>query len=137
MRRLAAERNIDVWYERVDLEVIEQYRSQVSHKVVRNFDKAKAKAESKNSLRAFTKLTQEEDGELRIVSDPPLIVPIEELVPKNKLKAVQAGSGRAGGPVPRDPLPRRPHFWRGAIASSTSPTRWSASAASGPVAGSS
>src|SRR4051794_33957704 len=33
MRRLAAERNIDVWYERVDIEVIEQYRSQVSRKV--------------------------------------------------------------------------------------------------------
>ena len=91
MRRLAAARNIDVWYERVDLEVIEQYRTQVSRKVARNFEKAKAKAESKNSLRAFTKLTGEEDGELRIVSDPPLIVPIEELVPKKKLKAVRTG----------------------------------------------
>jgi uncharacterized protein (DUF2252 family) len=91
MRRLAAERNIDVWYERIDLEVIEQYRSQVSRRAARNYDKAKAKAESKNSLRAFTKLTREKDGELRIVSDPPLIVPIDELVPKKKLKAVQTG----------------------------------------------
>src|SRR5215217_4267982 len=33
MRRLAAERSVDVWYERVDLEVIEQYRSQVNRKV--------------------------------------------------------------------------------------------------------
>ncbi len=88
-RRLADARSIDVWYERVDLEVIEQYRSQVSHKVARNFDKAKAKAESKNSLRALTKLTREENGELRIISDPPLIVPIEELVPKAKLKEVE------------------------------------------------
>jgi uncharacterized protein (DUF2252 family) len=91
IRRLAAARSIDIWYERVDLDVIEQYRSQVSRKVARNFDKAKAKAESKNSLRALTKLTREEDGELRIISDPPLIVPIEELVPKKKLKTVQAG----------------------------------------------
>jgi uncharacterized protein (DUF2252 family) len=91
MRRLAAARSIDVWYERVDLDVLEQYRSQVSRKVARNFDKAKAKAESKNSLRALTKLTRMEDGELRIISDPPLIVPIEELVPKRKLKAVQTG----------------------------------------------
>src|SRR4029453_2407651 len=74
-----------------DLDVIEQYPSQVSRKVARNFDKAKAKAESKNSLRALTKLTREEDGELRIISDPPLIFPIEELVPKKKLKTVQAG----------------------------------------------
>jgi uncharacterized protein (DUF2252 family) len=91
MRRLGAARSIDVWYERVDLDVLEQYRSQVSRKAARNFDKAKAKAESKNSLRALTKLTRMEDGELRIISDPPLIVPIEELVPKRKLKAVQAG----------------------------------------------
>jgi uncharacterized protein (DUF2252 family) len=91
MRRLASARGIDVWYERVDLEALEQYRSQVSRKVARNFDKARAKAESKNSLRALGKLTREDDGELRIISDPPLIVPIEELVSKPKLKAVQAG----------------------------------------------
>jgi uncharacterized protein (DUF2252 family) len=90
MGRLAAARSIDVWYERVDLDVIERFRSQVSRKVARNFDKAKAKAESKNSLRALTKLTREDDGDLRIISDPPLIVPIEELVPKGKLKAVQS-----------------------------------------------
>jgi uncharacterized protein (DUF2252 family) len=91
MRRLATEGTMDVWYERVDLDMLEQYRSEVSRKVARNFDKAKAKAEGKNSLRALAKLTRREDGELRIVSDPPLIVPIEELVPKGKLKAVQKG----------------------------------------------
>ncbi|HEY6673065.1 MAG TPA: DUF2252 domain-containing protein [Solirubrobacterales bacterium] len=91
MRRLAAERSVDVWYERVDLEVLEQYRSQVKSKVAKGFDKARAKAESKNSLRALAKLTREENGELRIISDPPLIVPIEELVPKGRLKEVKAG----------------------------------------------
>jgi uncharacterized protein (DUF2252 family) len=91
MRRLTAQRSVDVWYERVDLDVLERYRSQVSRKVARGFDKARAKAESKNSLRALAKLTREEDGELRIINDPPLIVPIEELVPKGKLKTVRAG----------------------------------------------
>jgi uncharacterized protein (DUF2252 family) len=91
IRRLASERSMDVWYERVDLEVLEQYRSQVSGKMARNFDRARAKAERKNSLRALAKLTREQDGELRIVSDPPLIIPIEELVQKRRLKEVQAG----------------------------------------------
>jgi uncharacterized protein (DUF2252 family) len=91
MRRLAGQRSMDVWYERIDLDVLEQFRSQVSRKVARGFDKGRAKAESKNSLRALAKLTREQDGELRIISDPPLIVPIEELVPKRKLKAVQTG----------------------------------------------
>jgi uncharacterized protein (DUF2252 family) len=91
MRRLAGARSLDVWYERIDLDALEQYRSEVKHKVAKGFDKGRAKAESKNSLRALAKLTREEDGELRIISDPPLIVPIEELVPKGKLKAVKAG----------------------------------------------
>jgi uncharacterized protein (DUF2252 family) len=79
MRRLAAMRTIDVWYDRVDIEAIERYRTQVSRKTAKRFDKTRAKAESKNSLRAFAKLTHRVDGEVRIISDPPLIVPIEEV----------------------------------------------------------
>ncbi len=79
MRRLAAMRTIDVWYERLDISVLDQYRSQVKRKAARNYDKAVAKAESKNSLRAFGKLTHLVNGELRIVSDPPLITPVEEV----------------------------------------------------------
>ena len=39
-----------------------------------------AKARSKDSMRAFGKLTQIVDGKPQIVSDPPLIVPIRELL---------------------------------------------------------
>jgi len=83
MRRLASMRTIDVWYERLDVQALEQYRSQVSRSQARNFDKNLAKAESKNSLRAFDKLTYQQNGDIRIVSDPPLIVPIEELFDVN------------------------------------------------------
>ena len=38
-----------------------------------------AKGRTKDSIKAFGKLTEEVDGELRIVGDPPLIVPIEEV----------------------------------------------------------
>ena len=38
-----------------------------------------AKARSKDSLRAFDKLTEMVDGEPRIAPDPPLIVPIEDV----------------------------------------------------------
>jgi uncharacterized protein (DUF2252 family) len=92
MRRLAGERSIDVWYERLDLDAIEQYRSEVSRKQAKNFDKAVAKAESKNSLRALAKLTHPDgDGGRRIISDPPLIVPIEELVPARELARLETG----------------------------------------------
>ena len=79
MRRLAGMRTIDVWYQRIDVETLERYRTKVSKKAAQNYDKAVAKAERKNSLRAFGKLTQTVDGELRIISDPPLIVPVEEM----------------------------------------------------------
>jgi hypothetical protein len=40
-----------------------------------------AKARAKDSMRALDRLTRLVDGVPRIVSDPPLIIPIEELVP--------------------------------------------------------
>ncbi|HMA27817.1 MAG: DUF2252 domain-containing protein [Solirubrobacterales bacterium] len=79
MRRLAAMRTLDVWYERLDIAAIEQFTSQVSRKTAKRYDRARAKAEAKNSLRAFDKLTHTDGGEVRIISDPPLIIPIEEL----------------------------------------------------------
>jgi uncharacterized protein (DUF2252 family) len=89
MRRLAAMRTIDVWYQRLDLEYLEQYRSAVSRGAAKRYDKAVAKAERKNSLRAFDKLTHSVDGELRIISDPPVIVPIEEMGTKPQVNRVQ------------------------------------------------
>jgi uncharacterized protein (DUF2252 family) len=78
-RRLASIGTLDVWYQRLDLEAIERYRSQVEREAAARYDKAIAKAERKNSLRAFAKLTERVDGRVRIVSDSPTIVPIEEL----------------------------------------------------------
>jgi uncharacterized protein (DUF2252 family) len=88
MRRLAPMRTLDVWYERLDLEALEQYRSQVKRKAARTYDKNIAKAESKNSLRAFAKLTHSVGGELRIISDPPLITPVEEVFKGAKSEAL-------------------------------------------------
>jgi uncharacterized protein (DUF2252 family) len=79
MRRLAGMRTIDVWYERLDLSELDQYRAWVSQKRVKQYDKTVAKAERKNSLRAFDRLTQSDNGDLRIISDPPLIVPVQEM----------------------------------------------------------
>ena len=39
-----------------------------------------AKARTRDSTRVFAKRADEVDGELRIVADPPLIIPIEDLV---------------------------------------------------------
>jgi uncharacterized protein (DUF2252 family) len=80
MRKLAAARNLDVWYARLDVETIEQnLREQQAAAQADAVAKGAAKARTKDSLKAFAKLTHLVDGEPRIVSDPPLIVPAADL----------------------------------------------------------
>jgi Uncharacterized protein conserved in bacteria (DUF2252) len=76
MRRFAAMRTIDVWYTRLEEEQFSQYVRTSRRK---DLDKALAKARRKDSLRALAKLTHDAGGEPRIVSDPPLVVPIGEI----------------------------------------------------------
>jgi uncharacterized protein (DUF2252 family) len=76
MRRFAAMRALDVWYARLDEESFSQYLNRAPSK---DLSKAVAKARRKDSLRALAKLTYDVSGEPRIVSDPPLVVPLDEL----------------------------------------------------------
>ena len=48
-----------------------------------------AKAQTKDSHRALDKLTHVVDGQRRIISDPPLIVPLEELFPEVEFEQVK------------------------------------------------
>jgi uncharacterized protein (DUF2252 family) len=80
IRGFAAMGNIDVWYSRLDVEpVLGALRSQVDERRYRQIERSLAKASGKDSRRALGKLTHEKDGEIRIVSDPPLITPLEQL----------------------------------------------------------
>src|SRR5919108_4462790 len=82
MRGLAKQRNLDVWYQHLDVSSLaDRWVGQASRKARARFERNVAKARTKDSMRAFSKLVREVDGRLRIVSDPPLIVPIEELFP--------------------------------------------------------
>ncbi|MET0513518.1 MAG: DUF2252 domain-containing protein [Thermoleophilaceae bacterium] len=81
MRDFAQMRTLDVWYARQELdEIASRWEAQASAKQLKRFERNVAKARAKDSLRAFDKLTEIVDGEPRIVSDPPIVVPIEELV---------------------------------------------------------
>ena len=80
MRKLAEMRNLDVWYVHLDVDAIEaQLQEQQDQRQMKTVARSVAKARTKDSLKAFAKLTTEVDGEPRIISDPPLIVPIQEL----------------------------------------------------------
>ena len=81
IRAFAEMSNLEVWYARIDVEEIAALAArQGTPKQRKRFERNVAKARSKDSLRAFAKLTTLVDGEPRIASDPPLIVPIEEIV---------------------------------------------------------
>ena len=81
IRAFATMSNFDIWYSRIDVDEIAAMAAQHgTRKQMKRFDRNVAKARSKDSLRAFAKLTEIVDGEPRIRSDPPLIVPFEEVV---------------------------------------------------------
>ena len=80
MRRLAAMGNLESWYQQLDADAIAaRWVSVAGKKQRRRFERGVAKAQAKDSGRAFAKLTEVVDGRLRIVSEPPLIVPVEDL----------------------------------------------------------
>ncbi len=81
MREFAKMRNLDVWYARLDVETLLADLAKVADKKqMKAARKNVKKAGKKNSLKAFDRLVHEVDGEPRIISDPPLIVPARELV---------------------------------------------------------
>ena len=89
MRRLATMQNLDVWYAHLDVVTIEKnLRERHATKQADLLQQAAAKAQTKDSMKAFSKLTHMVDGQPRIVSDPPLIVPIEELADPDNVAAV-------------------------------------------------
>jgi uncharacterized protein (DUF2252 family) len=80
MAGFAAMTNLDVWYAHLDVErTIAELGSQLETRQLKRTQKAIAKARTRDSTSAFSKLTREVDGQARIVADPPLIVPIRDL----------------------------------------------------------
>jgi len=96
MRLQAALPNLEVWYSHVDVQsVIELLAAKASEtgskaeaRLAANATKLVTKARTKDSMRALDKLTTVVDGERHIVSDPPLIVPAEELYPDVEAEAM-------------------------------------------------
>jgi uncharacterized protein (DUF2252 family) len=90
MHRLAAMTNLDVWYVQVEIaELRDQIAGQASAKATRRMDRNIAKAQRKTRMRAFSKLTRRVDGELRFASDPPVLVPLEEIFTGRQLPTAE------------------------------------------------
>jgi uncharacterized protein (DUF2252 family) len=77
----AAQQNLDVWYAHVNVErELERLIAQLDAATRRRTQRNLAKIRTKDNLDAFNKLTEVVKGNRRIVSNPPLVVPMEELV---------------------------------------------------------
>ena len=80
MQQFTAMTNLDVWYARLDADaLLAQLQARVAQREVKRVARVVAKAQTKDSLRAFNKLTETVDGQVRIVSDPPLIVRVDDV----------------------------------------------------------
>ncbi|WP_327071218.1 DUF2252 domain-containing protein [Kitasatospora sp. NBC_01302] len=83
MRRFAGLGNLAVWYAQADMAKVQDALEfgQLEERERRRMSKAIAKAHTRDSLQAFDKLTEVVDGRRRIQADPPLLVPIADLLP--------------------------------------------------------
>ena len=85
MRRAANMGTLDVWYDHLDIEEVmdwvhtEAAEGRIGKKEAREAEEDVAKARTRDSTRVFAKRADEVDGKLRIVADPPLVVPFDDL----------------------------------------------------------
>ena len=92
MGGFARMRALDVWYARLDADQFRrEWDAGATKAEKKQFERSLAKARTKDSMKAFDKLTRLVDGEPRIISDPPLIVPIDDLVGPEEARAFVDG----------------------------------------------
>jgi uncharacterized protein (DUF2252 family) len=83
IRNFAGMTNLDVWYAHADMDQLRaQFESKLQPRQRKTVEKGLAKARTRDSMQEVAKLTRLVDGRPRIISDPPLLVPIDELMPK-------------------------------------------------------
>jgi len=86
LREAADLRTLDAWYAHLNVDQItSQISTEVSQKRLgkkeaREAVRDIAKARTRDSVRVFAKRTGKVEGELRIVRDPPVITPLEDLI---------------------------------------------------------
>ncbi len=95
MRQFATMNTLEVWYARASVDDIQKlFSSQAKAGQIKRFDATIAKGERKDSERAFEKLAVGTNGNASIRADPPLIVPISDLLDDPRAQRFQLGMRR-------------------------------------------
>jgi uncharacterized protein (DUF2252 family) len=80
MREFAGMPFLTLWYQHLDIsQAITDLRSQIKAKRLKATEALLAKARTHDSMQALRKLTTVVDGRRQIISDPPMVVPVEQL----------------------------------------------------------
>lgn len=80
MRRFSKKGNLEVWYEHLDMGYLyDANKEAMGEDAAKAVHRAMKKAFSKNNDKAVSKLTEVVDGQIRIISNPPLVVPVREM----------------------------------------------------------
>jgi uncharacterized protein (DUF2252 family) len=88
MRSFAGMTNLEVWYAHMDMDQMRaQFDAQLRPRQRKVVDKGLAKARTRDSMEEVAKLTRVVDGQPRIIADPPLLVPIDDLIPEQTDRA--------------------------------------------------
>ena len=104
MRRFATMRNLELWYARLDAaRILSHVGDRVTAEERKGFERRVAGARTKDHLRAMSKLAQRVDGEVRIVSRPPRIVPVEEMLPRDGKRGDRGADAQPAPRVPPQP----------------------------------
>ena len=93
MREFAGMHNLDVWYAHLDAAKVQARWGAISRaKDVQKIEANFSQAHTRDNQRAFEKLTHRVGDQIRIVSHPPLVVPVDELLPEtvNRQNVVQS-----------------------------------------------
>jgi uncharacterized protein (DUF2252 family) len=89
MQEFAGQSFMEVWYAHLDVDdAIAELKSQMKKKARKATEKMVAKAHTHDSMQALSKLATRADGRWRIISDPPLIEPVEEVFPEEQASAI-------------------------------------------------
>ena len=95
MATFAAMTNLNVWYARLEVaDLLESVRARANAAQNKALRRNSTKFAMRDNLQAFSKLTEVADGRPRFRSEPPLIVPIDELVPDHGKEWVDREAGR-------------------------------------------
>ncbi len=81
MRDFAGMSELDIWYAHADIDQLRaRFKSKLDARQRKLVAKGASKARTRDSMQELAKLTTTVDGQVRIMADPPLLVPIEDLL---------------------------------------------------------